>query len=68
MRKRNKRTDILAHLELAPLTEHILAQMGQEGANIRERLTVFFRERACQVQGSHNRRTLTAALIRGKGG
>ena len=46
MKKRNKRTDILAHVELAPITEQILAQMGQEGADIRRRLTVFYRQRA----------------------
>lgn len=46
MKKRNKRTDILAHVELAPITEQILAQMGQEGADIRKRLTVFYRQRA----------------------
>ena len=50
MKKRNKRTDIMAHVELAPLTETILAQMGQEGASIRERLTVFYRQRACRDQ------------------
>jgi hypothetical protein len=45
MKKRNKRTDILANIELAPITEQILAQMGQEGADIRRRLTVFYRQR-----------------------
>jgi hypothetical protein len=48
MKKRNKRTDILANIELAPITEQILAQMGQEGADIRRRLTVFYRQRACK--------------------
>lgn len=48
MKKRNKRADIMAHVELAPLTENILAQMGREGAKIRERLTVFYRQRACK--------------------
>ena len=38
MKKRNKRTDILAHDTLSPLTEEILAHMGQEGAAIRQRL------------------------------
>jgi hypothetical protein len=47
MKKRNKRTVIMAHMELAPLTEHILAQMGQEGADLRKRLKVFYRQRAC---------------------
>ncbi len=50
MRKRNKRTDTMAHVELAPLTETILAQMGQEGADIRKRLAVFYRQRACKDQ------------------
>jgi hypothetical protein len=48
MKKRNKRTDIMAHVELTPLTEQILAQMGQEGVTIRKRLTVFYRQRACR--------------------
>ncbi|MFZ5447803.1 MAG: hypothetical protein ACOZFS_04090 [Thermodesulfobacteriota bacterium] len=48
MKKRNKRTDIMAHVELAPLTEQILAQMGQEGANIRQRLKIFYRQRAAR--------------------
>ena len=34
--KRNKRTVTLGHKDLAPLTEHILAQMGDEGIDIRE--------------------------------
>jgi hypothetical protein len=44
--KRNKRTIILAHEELTPLTEHILANMGKEGSLIRKRLKSFYRERA----------------------
>ena len=36
--KRNKRTVTMGHEDLTPLTEHILAQMGDEGVNIRERL------------------------------
>jgi len=44
--KRNKRTEIMAHEEIMPLTEHILAQMGTEGANIRKRLKIFYRRRA----------------------
>jgi hypothetical protein len=43
--KRNKRTVILAHKDLTPLTEHILAQMGDEGVDIRERLKNFYRRR-----------------------
>lgn len=50
MKKRNKRTDNMAHFDLAPLTEQILAQMGQEGANIRNRLTVYYRQRASRDQ------------------
>lgn len=44
--KRNKRTVILAHEELTPLTERILSQMGKDGAVIRKRLKSFYRERA----------------------
>jgi hypothetical protein len=43
--KRNKRTITLGHDDLAPLTEHILAQMGDEGVDIRERLKKFYRRR-----------------------
>lgn len=49
MRKRNKRTEIMAHIELAPLTEHILATMGQEGDSIRKRLQVLYRQRAYRL-------------------
>ncbi len=44
--KRNKRTVVLAHDDLSPLTEHILAKMGREGTAIRRRLKNFYRERA----------------------
>ena len=44
--KRNKRTEIKGLEALAPLTEQILAQMGQEGADIRKRLEKFYRTRA----------------------
>ena len=44
--KRNKRTVVLAHEDLSPLTEHILAAMGREGSIIRRRLKNFYRERA----------------------
>jgi hypothetical protein len=44
--KRNKKTIILAHEELTPLTEHILAKMGKEGSLIRLRLKSFYRDRA----------------------
>jgi hypothetical protein len=43
---RNKRTDSLGHEDLTPLTEQILARMGQEGADIRERLKKFYRRRS----------------------
>ena len=44
--KRNKRTEIMGHEDLTPLTEYILAQMGDGGADIRERLKIFYRLRA----------------------
>ena len=43
--KRNKRTVTMSHDELTPLTEHILAQMGDEGVDIRERLKKLYRRR-----------------------
>jgi hypothetical protein len=48
MRKRNKRTEVMAHMELAPMTEHILANMGQEGDHIRKRLKHLYRQRTRQ--------------------
>ena len=44
--KRNKRTETRGHEDLTPLTEHILAQMGDEGAEIRGRLKNFYRCRS----------------------
>jgi len=44
--KRNKRTITMGHEDLTPLTEHILAQMGDEGVDIRERLKIFYRRRS----------------------
>jgi hypothetical protein len=44
--KRNKRTETMGHEDLTPLTEYILAQMGEEGAEIRKRLKNFYRRRA----------------------
>ena len=44
--KRNKRTTVLAHEDLTPLTEHILTKMGKEGLAIRKRLKSFYRTRA----------------------
>ncbi len=49
--KRNKKTQVLAHEELTPLTEHILTNMGKEGSAIRERLKMFYRERAVNQIG-----------------
>ena len=43
--KRNKRTITMGHEDLTPLTEHILAQMGDEGVDIRERLKNLYRLR-----------------------
>ncbi len=51
--KRNKRTEIRAHEEITPLTEHILTQMGSEGANIRNRLKIFYRLRALKESCSY---------------
>jgi len=44
--RRNKRTVVRAHEELAPLTERILSRMGPEGTEVRARLQDFFQERA----------------------
>ena len=44
--KRNKRTETLGHEDLTPLTEYILSQLGDEGAEIRERLIIFYRRRS----------------------
>ena len=46
--KRNKRTFTMGHEDLTPLTEHILAQMGDEGVDIRERLKNLYRRRYLQ--------------------
>jgi hypothetical protein len=43
---RNKRTDCKAQEKLAPLTDRILTQMGREGDDIRQRLKIFYRQRA----------------------
>ena len=45
MKKRNKRTTVLADFQISPLTNHILARMGQEGLIIRHRLKRFFQDR-----------------------
>jgi hypothetical protein len=45
MRKRNKKTTIISKMELSKLTEHILAGMGEEGKNLRDRLMHFLEER-----------------------
>ena len=44
--KRNKRTETMGHDDLTPLTEYILAQLGDEGADIRVRLKNLYRRRA----------------------
>lgn len=44
--KRNQRTETRGHEDLTPLTEQILAQMGDEGAEIRGRLKNFYRCRS----------------------
>ena len=46
--KRNKRTETMGHEDLTPLTEHILAQMGDEGVDIRERLKKLYRRRCLE--------------------
>jgi hypothetical protein len=51
MKKRNKRTETMAHMELTPITEQILAQMGPEGAIIRKRLKIFFYQKTCKNHG-----------------
>lgn len=55
--KRNKKTVVLAHEELTPLTEHILAKMGKEGTLIRKRLKSFYRDRALAKE-THFEQTL----------
>jgi hypothetical protein len=44
--KRNKKTQVVAHEKLAPLTDDILKKMGPEGTVIRHRLRRFYRERS----------------------
>jgi hypothetical protein len=44
--KRNKRTEIMGHQDLTPLTELILAQLGDEGSEIRKRLKKLYRRRS----------------------
>ena len=43
--KRNKKTEVVAHGKLTPLTDQILAKMGQDGTAIRQRLKRFYEER-----------------------
>ena len=43
--KRNKKTEVVAHGEMTPLTDQILAKMGPEGIAIRQRLKRFYEER-----------------------
>lgn len=42
--KRNKRTERVLPLDLNPLTERILANMGPEGAEIRRRLQYLYQQ------------------------
>ena len=59
--KRNKRTETVSHEDLTPLTEYILAQMGDEGAEIRGRLKNFYRGRSLHnVQKSQEHLDKTA--------
>jgi hypothetical protein len=44
--KRNKRTENMGHQDLTPLTEYILAQLGDEGAKIRKRLKQLYNRRS----------------------
>lgn len=43
--KRNKRTEKVCHTGMSPLTERILTKMGSEGAEIRQRLRIFYQTR-----------------------
>ena len=52
MRKRNKKTTIISKLELSGLTEHILAEMGEEGKTLRDRLVRFLEERTVPPQNA----------------
>jgi hypothetical protein len=47
--KRNKRTETMAHEDLTPLTEFILAQMGDAGIDIRKRLKKLYRRRSMTI-------------------
>jgi len=60
--KRNKRTTVLAHEDLAPLTEHILAKMGKEGLAIRKRLKSFYRNRTLGAKDTFEQ-TLEAGVF-----
>lgn len=50
MRKRNKKTTIICRMELSGITENILAGMGEEGKNLRDRLMRFLEERMVSNQ------------------
>ncbi|MFP3868748.1 MAG: hypothetical protein ACLFUU_11410 [Desulfobacteraceae bacterium] len=45
MRKRNKRSSHTVSRQISPLTNCILAQMGEEGKVLRQRLEQFFQAR-----------------------
>jgi hypothetical protein len=51
--KRNKRTRVVAHEKLTPLTDDILKKMGPEGTTIRHRLRRFYRERSVNQAAPH---------------
>jgi hypothetical protein len=51
--KRNKRTEVVAHEKLTPLTDDILRKMGSEGTVIRHRLRRFYRERTVNQDGPY---------------
>ncbi len=49
--KRNKRTEKVCQPRLSPLTERILTKMGSEGAEIRQRLQIFYQTRVKPSEG-----------------
>ena len=52
MRKRNKKTTIISKMELSQFTEQILAGMGEEGKNLRDRLMHFLAEKMISPHGA----------------
>lgn len=45
MQKRNKRTLVASDHQISPVTDYILARMGDEGVIIRQRLEHFYQTR-----------------------